>query len=673
MPIASLKIRPGVNVELTPVLNEGGVSESNLIRYKDGLVEKLGGWVKYYSTSLGAMIRNLHAWKDLNSVSYLACGCVSQLTVINGGTTKTITPQALTVNIAVIVSTTAGSSLVQITDTVRDASVYDSVFIQTPISIGGIILYGLYKVVVDNGATIYTIDARINAVTTVATSGAVPVFASTNGSSIVSVTLNNHGYSVGSLFEVAVSTTIANITLFGQYTVFGVTSANVFTINTSNQASSTVASLAMNSASARYLYYIGVAPPPSGSGFGLGGGFGSGGVGSGVSPAIIPGSPIAANDWSLDNWGEILIAGVTDGPIFTWNPIDGYQNAFILYNGPLVNTGCFVAMPQRQIIAYGSSFTGIKDPLLVRWCDIDDFNTWIGTAVNAAGSFRIPTGNAIIGGMQSSQQALLWTDLDVWAMQFIDGQLVYGFNKLAAGCGLIAKYAATQQAGKTYWMSQKQFFELGNDGVQSLNCPVWDIVFQNLDTNNLQKIRAGANSQFNEVMWYFPVIGGSGENTMYVKYNTVQKAWDYGFLARTAWIDQSVLGSAIGSGSDMIVYQHEMGYNNDTVPMNSYFKTGYAALSDGDDYLILDQMIPDMKWGTYSGMKAANVNITFYTSSYHGESYTTTGPYTVTKNTDFISLRIRDRLLAMKVESNDMDSFWRIGGIRYRYAPGGKR
>lgn len=672
MPFATLKLLPGVNTEKTLALNEGGVSVSNLIRYKDNLIEKMGGWTKFYPYAMGSRVRCLHAWDDLNLNQWLAVGCESVFNVISSGALKDISPQIATVDTTVNFTTTSGSNSITIVDSVRDASIYDTVFIKTPVSVGGVVLSGLYPVAVDGGTTAYTILASSNATSSVSNGGAVPVFATINGKSLVTVTFANHGLSVGDNVEFLVLTTVANIPIYGKYTVFSVTGANTFTFNAQKQASSTVASQSMNGGNVEFLYYIGVAPPPSGSGFGILG-FGLGGFGTGSPTPVTSGTNISTTDWSIDNWGQILISCPKDGPIFQWNPDDGYQNSFIIPTAPAVNTGAFVAMPQRQIIAYGSTFSGLKDPLLVRWCDIDDFSVWIGTAVNAAGSYRIPTGNAIIGGRQSSQQGLLWTDIDVWSMQFIDGELVYGFNKLASGCGLIAKHASTEQGGSTYWMSQKQFFELSSNGVQPLNCSIWDIAFQNLDIDNLDKIRAGANSQFNEVMWYIPISGGTGENSICIKYNTLLKVWDYSYLSRTAWIDQSVLGSAIGAGINNLIYQHEIGYNDDGQPMNSYFESGYAALSEGEQFLFLDQVIPDMKWGTFGGANSADVNMTFKTAPYSGSTYNISGPYAVNINTDYIPLRIRDRLLSIKVESNDLDSFWRIGAIRYRYTQSGRR
>ena len=123
----------------------------------------------------------------------------------------------------------------------------------------------------------------------------------------------------------------------------------------------------------------------------------SGGYGTGVVPTEVPrGSAITATDWTLDNWGEVLIACPRNGPIFTWAPSQGYGNAAMIPQAPIVNSGMFLAMPQRQIMAWGSTYTGIQDPLQIRWCDVNNYNQWATTVTNQAGGYHIPTGSLIV-------------------------------------------------------------------------------------------------------------------------------------------------------------------------------------------------------------------------------------------------------------------------------------
>jgi len=696
----TLKLVPGVDVIKTPTLNEAALSSTNLVRFMPdrnnlGLVQKLGGWVSYFNSAYSSTIRALKGWADLLAVNHLAVGAETSLNVLTGNNSINITPQTSTTNTAPNFSTVAGSTTVNVVDSNITASVLDYVNYVTPVSVGGVVLTGSYLIQTAAG-TSYSIIAPAAAASTVTSGGASYTFATTSGSSVITAVLNNHGYSVGSNFYVGVSITIGGVTLFGLYTVLSVTNANTFTFSAANSATSTVGATSINSGNINSTYYIAIGPQPQGTGFGVGG-YGTGGFGVGTTQASVPGTAITATDWSLDNFGEFLIANPTGGPIYYWNPEGALQNAQIVgQTSPLVNDGIFVAMPQRQVVAWGSSFTLQADPLLIRWSDVADSTTWIATATNQAGSYRIPQGSRIVTCIQGPQQGLIWTDLDLWSMQYIGAPLVYGFNKIGSNCGAISRKCVGQLGNVIYWMSQKQFFVNAGDGPKPLPCPVWDVVFQNLkagnDSNGIpytQHIRCAVNSQFNEVMWFYPSSKSTGENDSYVKYSTVLNQWDFGSLGRTAWIDQSVLGPPIGSGSDNFLYQHEIGNDaasgTTTTAMNSAMQTGFFSIAEGDQIMFVDQIWPDMKWGTYSGNQNATVYVTLYWTNYAGDATVTTGSYSgmpsnsvysatfpMTQATEYISCRIRARLIAVSISSQDVGTFWRLGGIRYRAAPDGK-
>jgi hypothetical protein len=259
-------------------------------------------------------------------------------------------------------------------------------------------------------------------------------------------------------------------------------------------------------------------------------------------------------------------------------------------------------------------------------------------------------------------------------MQYIGPPLVYGFNQIGAGCGLIARKAAAFANGIGYWMGPSQFFTLTANGVQPLPCTVWDVIFQNLDQANLSKIRVAVNSRFNEIQWFYPsASGGTGECDSYVKYNYLIGVWDYGALGRTAWIDQSVLGPPIGANAvDFDIYQHETSNDADQAPMNSSFRSGYYAIAEGDFMSFIDLVWPDMKWGMADATPRAQVQITFFVCNYPGDTPTEYGPYTVTQATEYFNTRLRGRLVSVQISSNDLGSFWRIGALRYRFAQDGK-
>lgn len=687
MPHASFKLLPGVDQNKTPALNEAAISNSQLIRFipdrtLGGLVQKLGGWTKFFPDTIGSIVRCLWAWEDTNSNSYLAVGAEGiaagggqALEVINSGVEIDITPQTVTSDVAVDFSTTSGSSTVTIVDATFSVDTYDVVDIQTQVSVGGLVLFGQYRTTPVSG-TSYTIEARDKlggpalATSTVASGGAVPEYDTTSGSDSVDVTLANHGYAVGDTFTALVATTVGGVTIYGNYIVIEVTSSSVFVISANAQATST-ANTFENNGDVHFLYLNAIGPVQSGSGYGVGG-YGVGGYGSGAPYTPDLGTPINAVDWTLDNWGEILISCPYGGPIYQWGPNSGDQIASAISNAPSVNEGIFVAMPQRQIIAWGSTFTGIIDPLLIRWCDVNNYDSWIPLITNQAGSYRIPKGSRIVQCIQGPQQGLIWTDLGVWAMQYAGPPYVYQFNEIGNGCGLIGRKAAGSMNGVVYWMGQSQFFRLAGGGVEPIRCPVWDVIFQDLDTSNLDKIRIAPNSRFGEITWYYPTNSNGGEVSHYVKYNVILNEWDYGELGRTAWINESVLGPPIGAAPNQYIYQHETSTDADGSPMVSSFQTGYFVMTEADVKMFIDQIWPDMKWGYYGGTQNANIKLTFYVTDYPGETPLAYGPYTLTQSVKFITPRFRGRLVSIKIESEDIGTFWRLGNIRYRFQQDGK-
>jgi hypothetical protein len=702
MPHAVLKLVGGANTNETPALNENsGIAQTNLIRFfydANGitLCQKLGGWTKFYASQMLAIVRALWAWEDLNVTAHLALGTqtiagqdYAQLAVITNGALEDITPTGAISNIAPALESTAGSAAILITDnTTTGITNYDTVYIATPISIGGVILFGLYPTGGDgileiDGYSVYAVDQLGNLwyATANSTSPVLPVFTTgTLGSTTVNVYFPNYTYAVGDTFPVLTPTTVGGITLYGNYVVQSLVDVNNFKIIADSPTTVAGAMGTLNGGLAQFIYSLGVGAIQAGTGYGIGM-YGYGGYGTGIAIEPATGTNINASDWTLDNWGEILIAcPITPQPpgtapfqpIYQWDV--GAATATIIPQAPPVNDGIFVAMPQRQIVAWGSTETGIQDPLLINWCDVNNFNQWIALVTNQAGSYRIPKGSRIVGCVQGPQQAIVHTDVDAWSMQYVGPPYVYSFNEIGTGCGLISRKACIFVNGVEYWMGPSQFFTLSSYGVQPLSCSVWDQVFGNLDQNNLTKIRVAVNSRFNEIQWFYPsVTGGTGENDSYVKLNTVLQLWDYGQLGRSAWVDQSVLGPPIGADpASLYLYQHETSNDADAEAMLPSFTSGYFTISEGDNQSFIDLVWPDFKWQYPSGSTGATVQISFNVVNYPGDTPRVFGPYSVTQATKYFNTRLRGRLVSVTISSSDMGTWWRTGAMRYRFAADGK-
>jgi hypothetical protein len=752
MAFGSVTLQPGVNVEKTPTTLRASYAVSSLVRFRDSLIQKLGGWLRFYPFSVSGVPRELHSWQDLNNNKYLAIGTTTQLAKLRGGQLADISPETLTSDIPPNISTTINSPTVAIVDpNASGISVNDSVFFNVPVSIGGLILFGLYPVTLVTGATSYQITASKNATATctnpTVTNGttaagnptlnfaatptwwlpfmvvadittpaaiptgtyltaaggttatmdvnatapgvgngdsivvaSIPVFQTTIGSSAVLVKFIAHGLSVGSTFVLQIPVTLGGITLAaGLYTVTAIIDANTFQIAAMAQATSTV-TVAMNNGNVELVYYISIGPPPAGVGFGLGP-FGTGGFGLGTGGGVLTGTDIAATDWTLDNWGEILIACPKNGGIFYWDPTSGFANAQIIPGAPPFNTGIFVSTSAQILIAFGSSISqgvGVQQQLLlVQWSDAGNFFQWTPSATNQAGNFTIPTGSALIAGLATPNQNLLWTDLDLWAMNYLGPPLVYGFNKIGAGLGAVSLHSMQQLRGSIFWMNATNFCAYTASGPSVIPCPVWDAVFQNINTAFLQNVRAMPNTSYNEVGWFYPSAASvSGENDSYVKFNITDPGapWDYGPMQRSAWIDQGILGPPIGATSTGIIYQHETSPDADGSPLMPSFTTGFFYLEEGEQFVTVDQVIPDFKWTTFpAGGTSAQIQLSFNVVDYPGDPPRVYGPYTVTSTTKFIPTRFRGRLMSVTGKSSDIGSFWRLGSIKYRYAPAGRR
>lgn len=671
MGMAAVTLRPTVDVEQTQSLNEAGIFTSQLIRFRDNLVETYGGWTQFITAAIPSTIREIHPWQTSQGTDYLGVGATTNLYAITSGSAQDITPQTFTDNPAVNFSISSGSFAVTVVDANSGPAVYNTVYLNTPVSVGNLFLNGAYQIASVLSTGSYTITSSVVASTTITSSGVVPKFTTVSGSPTITVTAPNNGFqSITGLQQTFRATTsVGGLTIFGPYNISSVLDTTSFTITATAQASASSSGY-MNSGLAQLVYYVTVGPQAIGSGYGAGG-YGSGGYGTGTTFSGTTGAPITATDWSLDNWGEILLACPKDGAIYAWSPQSGFTNAQVITAAPFFNGGIFISMPQQILVAWRSTqSSGTQDHLVVRWCNAGDYVNWTVSSQTTAGSFHIPTGSVIVGGIQAPNYGVIWTDLDVWVMQYVGGDVIFNFTRVGSGCGLAGQHAAGVLSGVVYWCGPSNFYQLGDSGVQVLPCPVWDFIFQNLNTAQVSKIRCAPNSAFSEISWFFPSTNAT-ENDSYVKYNIKTQSWDYGLMSRTSWTDVSVLGNPIGSDTGGFLYQHESGYSQSGASATS-FQTGWWSIAEGSELAFVDFIIPDFIWGTYSGAKTSSVNITFYSVDYPGDTPRAYGPYTVTSATEYLTPRIRGRLMSASVQSVTA-SFWRLGKIRYRWAPAGRR
>lgn len=670
MPASKIILRPGIDVEETPLLNEASFSASNLVRFFQGLLQKLGGWLHINQTALVGTCRGLFAWADLSGVAYVACGTEQRLQIYNAGQIYDITPVRLTTNVSGPFSTTSGSMIVKVTDSTNGSFASDWINVITLASTPNGVLSGFYQIMTEIDGSNYDISVANNAASTATGQGVTSLFTTVNTSATATVTLNGHGYSAGSVYMVNVSTAVGGITFFGSYLVATVIDANNFTIAAGMAATSSTSGHE-NGGNVRieYLLSTGLASPAIAQGYGEGG-YGLGGYGLGASGAVA----LQPRQWSMGAFGQILVAAPTGGTIYEWDPSAGFTGnvATTVTNAPTIVQGIFIAMPQEQIVAYGITDpnTGKQDPMLIGWCDVANFNVWTAAVNNQAGTFRLPRGSQIVGGIQGPQYGMYWTDLGLWLHQYIGYPLVYGFSEIGQGCGLISMRSNCVLGGAVYWCSENQFFEYDGQSVQELPCAVWDIIFQNLSTYNQAKMHMGANSHFNEFFQFFPSLTGNGEIDSYVKFQKSDRVWDYGSLIRTAWFDQSVAVNGNPIGTDQLGYiqEHEASNDADGSPMLSSATTGWFKISDGLFYIFLERFLTDFVFGP-----STTVILTVFMADYPNDTPRQYGPFSITNQTEYIIVRGRGRLGRVQISSSDLGSFWRLGELIYFGSQAGRR
>lgn len=690
MALAAITLAPGVDVEKTATLNSGGWTAANAVRFREGLPEKDGGWQRYINALVVGTARGMEAWADLANNSYLAIGSEQQLQLVAAGSLLNITPIEQTDNLAPAFTTTLGSKTVTIADAGYNPAAGDWMSVLVPVSIGGIVLQGDYLVQTALAPS-FTIMAASAATAAAGPGGAVPSYAVTLASSDVVVTLNNHGLAANDTYVNQVATTVHGITFaaFSSFTVLAPVTANTFhitggVVGTGNGAGSE------NGGNARLVYYL-----PSGlASATLAAGYGEGLFGAGLYGVSAQGTTFTAlRQWFMDHWGEDLICNFTGGPVIVWIPPVAGKNQAQVIDGtnfpssidpPTKVNVSFVSMPQRIAVVLGVDPVGggNQDPNLIRWSDVNDFTNWLATATNQAGSFRIPSGSMIVGGVQAPLFGMIWTDEDVWLMTYQGFPLVFGFQKIGVGMDLLAGRAAGIYGNSVYWASSNAFWVFDGQTPRILDCPVWDFFWKNLNRTQKDKVFCAVNSYFNEVSWYFPSLSGNGEVDSYIRYNARENVWDYGSRVRTAWIDEGVLGAPMGVDGSNLIQQHEVAYDNDGQPMNEFVKSGFfaiesqtplgpnAAVSDGTVFSTVKEFVSDF---IFLG-PTPSVQVTLFFQNRPQDSIVTYGPYTFSPaGPPLVLPKARGRMMAIQIGFSTVGTFWRGGKQRYRGVPSGKR
>ena len=531
------------------------------------------------------------------------------------------------------------------------------------------------------------------------TGASITNFTTTNTSTSVTVTDATHGAVEGDFVTISsVSGTANGITatnLQGEFEIQSVIDTNNYVITAKAAASGTGASGVTGTAE----YQINTRPAFSIQGYGWGAGpYGgaSGGPGWNKSRATLaaPNSvQLDSGKWSLDAWGEDVLAQQLNGSLYYWDTSASVStvqraNRTNVSGAPTSSRFVLVSGTDRHVICFGTETTigtpSTRDDMFLRWSDQEDPAQWTPTATNTAGSQRLTDGSKLVTAKRSRGAVLVWSDTALYQMQLIGAPFVFGFQQLGSACGCVGQNAAVESNGRSFWMGNDSFYTF-DGSVQKLPCSVEDFVFNDIDEASQKDTFAGLNTEFNEVTWFY-CSNGSNVINRSVTYNYLENVWYVGTLARSSWFDKGVyefpqatefentdttatISTITGvTAGRSFLYSHENGNNADGAALTSSITSGEFVIPEaGERLMSIKRFIPDFK------DQLGDVNVELNFKLYPSSASTVNGPYTVSPTTTKIDTRARGRQASLKITSSAINTKWRYGTYRADVQPDGMR
>jgi hypothetical protein len=410
-------------------------------------------------------------------------------------------------------------------------------------------------------------------------------------------------------------------------------------------------------------------------------------------------------NWSLDNWGQILIATIHNGRSFTWDPTSGLTTRAVLNtNMPSRSVMSIVSDRDRHLIHLGTEITigtpSTQDKMFIRFSDQEDYDVYAPTSVNTAGTFQLDDGTKIVGATKGKDYIMVFTDTATYRMDFVGPPFTFSIRKVASNAGLIGQHAAVYANGAMWWMGATGGFYVYDGTVKAVPCLVEDFVFTNngagdlgLNYNSGEIIYAGINELYSEVNWFYPSANSTVIDRC-VTYNFSEQVWTTSSLDRTTWEGSTVYAAPFAtdfqasltptyptvngvSNGATILYQHETGVNQENADgtetaISSYIQSGefeIGAEGEGQYFMSVSRFIPDFK--SLSG----DAQVTIFVNRYPQSTATSSplGPFTVTSSTTKIDTRARGRLAAVKIATDGLNESWRYGTFSFDVKPDGRR
>ena len=736
MALIEYKFLPGIDKQSTTAGAENRWIDSDNVRFRYGLPEKVGGWSSLVSDRIVGVVRKQHSFVDLDGNRYVALGTDKFLLLYFEGQLHDITP----------IKSTIGSVAISCLDATFEVSLTFSS--DHNLESGDIILLDNVTVPTGVGLTNAAFEDKLFQVTRVTSSkiaivtGRQQTSSSGSGGSCSVIPYEKvgpaaqsygYGFGIGNYGGTVsgVTTTTLNGALLADTAGTGGSGTAITLASTSGFP--TAGTIAVGN---ELITYTGISSndltgitrgangtATAGTSNGQAHSDGStvtnatnfSGFGSAVSASSVVLEP---GLWSLDNFGQVLIATIANGKTFTWNagaatPLttraSTTTSGFATGSNPTASRVTLVSPTTRHLIHLGTETTigdtTTQDDMFIRFSDQEDINDYAATAINTAGDFRLQDGTKIIGAIKAKEVILIWTDNALYTMKFVGAPFTFGFEQVGTNCGLIGKNAVVEIDGTAFWLSNNGFFMF--DGtVKSLPCTVEDFVFNNFNTTKGQQVAAGLNNLFTEVTWYYP-SNSSDFNDKYVVLNYGEKCWYTGTEARTSWMDATIYprpyatkydSTDFGTFPDVVgenglggtkYFEHEVGtdqVNEDgsTTTVSSFIKSYDIDLEQrqrnaqgrqvglklaGEIFLAMRRFVPDFK--TLAGNAKVSLAVKRYPQQ--SDSTTTLSPFTINSSTTKKDTRARGRFVNVKIENDSNGEEWRFGTLRLDIQPDGRR
>ena len=726
MALQQIKFAPGIDRQDTSVGAVGRWTDSDLTRFRYGLPEKVGGWQSLLTDTIVGVVRKEFAFVDLDGNRYVALGTDKFLLVYFEGQLFDITPLKADITGATL-STNSTTTVTITTSAAHNLNegnivLFDNVTLPSGTGFSASDFEDKkFQVITVPTPTTFTITMGSAASGTVSAGGSITL----KPYEPVGPAAQNYGYGFGignyggTITGVGTTTVNNSGVIAAGATSFVVTDSSVLPATGTLLINSELMAYSGNNTSTNTISGVtraqgGTADVEHANGSTVTNATDFTGFGEAVTASAVTLEP---GLWSLNSFGEVLVATILNGKTFTWNagvasPTSNRAatttSGFETTNNPTATRTTLISPTTRHLIHFATEVTigtpTTQDDMFIRFSADESINEYTIQATNTAGSQRLQDGTRIVGALVAKENILVWTDNALYTMKFVGAPFTFGFEQVGTNCGLIGQNAAVEIDGVAYWMSNNGFFSF--DGtVNSLPCSVEDFVYDNIDTTKGQQICAGINNLFTEVLWWYP-SSGSTFNDRSVIYNYGAKAppgemgnWYNNTntnFNRTTWIDSLVYPkpyatayNSTGTGTFPVIvgetglgqsvfFEHEIGTDQvnpdgSTTALLSFIQSyNFALQTDqgiGEYFLAMRRFLPNFK------VLTGNNQVTISVSDYPSENVTATtlSPFTITSATTKVDTRARGRYANLKIENTGAGESWRFGTFQADLQPDGRR